>query len=81
MGAISAFDFSDDLPLIKAPTLLIHGDQDLIIQHGNAALLAERIPDARFQIIPGAGHMFMWERPRETSDAVAAFLAGVKSPG
>jgi len=37
--------------------------------------LAESIPAARFQLVEGAGHMLMLERPAETAQAIGAFLA------
>ena len=40
----------------------------------NARLLAARIPDAELVIVPGAGHAFPLERPRESFEAVARFL-------
>ena len=41
----------------------------------NAALLAERIPDARVQLFEGRGHLFFWEDPDGFVAAVEDFLA------
>jgi pimeloyl-ACP methyl ester carboxylesterase len=53
---------------IAAPTLVLWGDADRLIPVGQAAVWAERIPDARVQTIPGAGHLLF----DESADAVAA---------
>jgi len=72
--AVQAFDTYDRLPQIKAPTLIIHGDRDLLLPVGNADILGERIPDSRVRIVPDAGHMFFWEKPEESAGAIVEFL-------
>jgi pimeloyl-ACP methyl ester carboxylesterase len=78
--AIATFDSYDRLPLIQAPTLIIHGDRDIVIAPANAAVLSERIPNAHLQMIGGVGHMFTWERPAESADIIVKFLASVPQP-
>ena len=51
---------------IQAPTLVMHGECDAMAPISNARLLAARIPDAELCIVPGAGHAYMLERPRES---------------
>lgn len=67
MAAINAFDSYDRLSFIKAMTLVIHGDQDIVITPGNADLLRERMANASVRVVSGTGHMFMWERRQRTS--------------
>src|SRR4051812_1599863 len=62
------------LEQIQAPTLVMHGGEDVMAPVGNARLLASRIPGAELAIMPGAGHAFPLERPRESFERVAAFL-------
>jgi len=59
---------------IQAPTLVMHGGADALSPVGNARLLAARIPGAELEILPGAGHAFPLERPRESFERVAEFL-------
>ena len=40
---------------IGAPTLILHGTEDAVVDSRNAALLAVRIPDARRRALPGSG--------------------------
>ena len=58
----------DRIPAIATPTLVITGAEDVLIPAKNSAILSQRIPGARLQIIPGLGHAFFNENP-------AAFLA------
>ena len=60
---------------IAAPTLILHGTEDAVVDPGNAALLAERIPGARVELFTGCGHLFFWEQPERFADTVAEFLA------
>jgi pimeloyl-ACP methyl ester carboxylesterase len=76
-AAIQAFDSYDRLPQIRAPTLIIHGDQDVLIPPQNAYILHERIPGSRLVIIEGAGHVYFWEKPAESCQAIVEFLAQV----
>jgi len=43
------------LSRITAPTLVIHGDEDLFFPHGNGVALAAEIPDATLLTLPGIG--------------------------
>ncbi|MDF1691972.1 MAG: alpha/beta hydrolase [Zhongshania sp.] len=44
------------LSKISAPTLVIHGDKDPMLSLKGARDTAQRIPNARLEIIPGMGH-------------------------
>jgi pimeloyl-ACP methyl ester carboxylesterase len=73
--ASEAHDAWDLLPTITAPTLVIHGSDDLMNVPANAPLLAGRIPDATLHIIPGARHGYFWEFRDQSSRLVLDFLA------
>jgi pimeloyl-ACP methyl ester carboxylesterase len=77
MAAVQAFDSFDRLPQIKAPTLVLHGDRDVLVPVANAYVLKERIPGAELRIVAGAGHLFTFEFPEESAAAVVEFLAKV----
>jgi pimeloyl-ACP methyl ester carboxylesterase len=55
-------------------TLIIAADEDLYAPPPVMQALAERIPGARFEVIPGAGHCAYWEKPDEWNSLVLAFL-------
>ncbi|MGH8014314.1 MAG: alpha/beta fold hydrolase, partial [Candidatus Binataceae bacterium] len=73
-NAIMEFDTFDRLPRIKAPTLVITGSDDTILPAVNSDTLKARIPGAKLHVINGASHLFFWEAPEETAEAVAHFL-------
>jgi pimeloyl-ACP methyl ester carboxylesterase len=66
----------DRIPAIITPTLVITGADDVLIPAKNAAILAERIPGARLEIIPGLGHGFFNESP---APFLAAFVPFARS--
>ncbi len=80
-AAIQSFDSYDRLANIRVPTLIIHGDQDLLVPMANANILGERIPGARMHIVKGVGHMFFWEKPEESAAAITTFLANLNQQG
>lgn len=60
---------------IKAPTLVITGDADLLIPPANSDILAREIPNARLVKVPGGSHGFNFEVPDVFNGAVLDFLA------
>lgn len=71
------FDALDRLGGITAPTLVIVGEQDLLTPPWVAREVADGIPDARFEIVRGAGssHVVPLERPDDFNRLVMGFLA------
>ncbi|MEU4194355.1 alpha/beta hydrolase [Kribbella sp. NPDC026611] len=67
-------DAWDGLPSIQAPTLVLHGSDDIFSPAANAELLAERIPNARAERIHGARHAYFHEFREVASPLVLAFL-------
>lgn len=72
----NSIDQSKILPEVVAPTLVLWGDQDRLLNVGNAAEFANLMPDARIVIMPGIGHMPMLEDPAESARIYREFLAG-----
>ncbi|MDN6122538.1 MAG: alpha/beta hydrolase [Brevibacterium sp.] len=65
------------LPEIAAPTLIVHGDDDLMNPVENANLLHERIPDSRVLICPGGRHGFFEEFAEVVTPEIIDFLHDV----
>jgi len=72
--AIAGHDTYDRLPQIKAPTLVITGGGDRIIQAGNSKILASRIPGAELVMLENSGHGFIGDAAAEATKAILDFL-------
>jgi class 3 adenylate cyclase len=77
MRAMFEVDARPILPLIHAPTLVLHRSnvQFIPVQHGR--YLAEHIPGAKLVELPGVEGPLVWEMPELTLDRVQEFLTGV----
>ena len=73
-AAGASFDALDRIEGIAAPTLVLHGTEDAVVDSRNTALLALRIPDACVELFPGGGHLFFWEQPDRFVEVVTEFL-------
>jgi 3-oxoadipate enol-lactonase len=75
MKAIARHDTSARLGEIQAPTLIVHGSQDMMLPVQNARLIAQLMPLARLEIIDGVGHLFFWEQPHRAAELVLEHAA------
>jgi pimeloyl-ACP methyl ester carboxylesterase len=73
-AACNRFDIMDRVGNIRAPILVVCGSDDLLTPPKYAHFLAEKITGARVEIIDGAGHMVMIEKPHEFNSRVRDFL-------
>lgn len=79
IGALEAMrDRPDSTPLLRTlvnvPTLLLIGEYDARTPRGSMQAMAERIPGARFDIVPGAGHVAPLENPAALNARLREFL-------
>lgn len=74
LEAIFRSDRSELVTKIQCPTLIIHGDLDPLVPVGNGRKLAERIPNNRFVLLEGCGHMPHLEMPAQAAAAIREFL-------
>jgi pimeloyl-ACP methyl ester carboxylesterase len=75
--AAARHDVWDGLPSIALPTLVLHGDTDLLVPTENGRRIAARIPGAELVLLAGAGHMLQADGGAAIREAVLPFLAGV----
>jgi 3-oxoadipate enol-lactonase len=80
-AAYLAYDGTDRLAGITAPTLVIVGEQDLLTPPWLAREVARAIPGARLEIIAGDGasHVVPLERPQEFNQLVVDFLTATRT--
>jgi class 3 adenylate cyclase len=65
------------LPLISAPTLVLHRRDYPFVPIQLGRYLAEHIPGAKLVELPGADASLQWETPELVLDALQEFLTGV----
>jgi pimeloyl-ACP methyl ester carboxylesterase len=62
------------LGTIKVPTLILHGENDLLIEPASAHKFAAEIPGAKLVLYPQVGHLPQVEIPARSAADVAEFL-------
>jgi pimeloyl-ACP methyl ester carboxylesterase len=74
LSAFGDIDVADRLPLVQAPTLVMHVRGDARITYGNGRQLAAGIPGARFVTLEGRNHLILEHEP-----AWPRFLAEIRA--
>jgi 3-oxoadipate enol-lactonase len=72
--AIRDWDGRDALHAVRTPTLVISAADDPSTPPEHQALIAEEIPGARLETIPGARHLANVEFPDAFNELVLSFL-------
>lgn len=68
-------DYREKLKNIKAPTLIIHGEKDLLLLPHMAQEVHKHIPGSEIEIIRGVGHTLNLEAVPQTVDLIKNFLS------
>ena len=63
------------LPQIKAPALIVWGDQDRVLHVSSAGLFKDNLKQAELVIVKGCGHMPLMEQTRAWTGRYLAFIA------
>jgi len=74
-------DVLAEVSRIRAPTLVIVGEEDIATTPDKAEHIVERIAGARLVTIAGSGHMTPIEQPERISQLLSEFLAQVDAGG
>lgn len=72
-------DISAEVSKIAVPTLVLAGELDQLdsVEQHRREVVA-RIADARFEIVPGSGHLLPIDEPAELANRIAAFVSSLK---
>jgi pimeloyl-ACP methyl ester carboxylesterase len=70
-----AMDLASDMREVRAPTLLVWGRRDPLVPLQVGRMLQSAVPSSRLHVIDRAGHVVMFDRPREFNEVVLRFLA------
>lgn len=74
LAAVLDYDFVDRLPEIGCPTLVVWGENDMVIPVRDADTFVELVPGSHKLIMRDTGHVPMLERPVTFNDHLQAFL-------
>jgi pimeloyl-ACP methyl ester carboxylesterase len=74
LQAALSFDVADRVTQIEAETLIITGENDVVVPKQNSWNLAAKISRARIEVIQGTGHMAFVEKAPEFNRIVVDFL-------
>jgi pimeloyl-ACP methyl ester carboxylesterase len=72
--ACDAFDASARLGDLRRPALILCGAEDRLTPRRLSRSLADALPAARLEVIPGAGHMLPLEAPAAVASALDSML-------
>ena len=73
LHAIEVHDTTARLAQIATPTLVLAGENDILIPTGLSRRLFEAIPGAQWAVSKG-GHAFLWEHPKPFNAALLGFI-------
>jgi pimeloyl-ACP methyl ester carboxylesterase len=72
---LNTADIQSMLPKLKAPTLLIWGSKDPIMEEDVRQSLRDALPAAKVKVFEGLGHNPFWEEPEAVAKVINNFLA------
>jgi 3-oxoadipate enol-lactonase len=79
VAALSNFDFTEQLPRLRVPALVLYGEDDKASSHEETQRLAALIPGGRFVAFSGARHLPNVEDPDRFNKILTDWLAGVRA--
>jgi 3-oxoadipate enol-lactonase len=77
LRAVSTFDTTERLGTIEAPTLVITGTEDRLINPVSSETIAKLVPNSKLVRVPRGGHTFFMEMHDDFNREVLLFLRGV----
>ena len=80
LAILASGDWTEQLSGITAPTFVIHGDADPIVQPDGGEAIAKAIPGAELMIIPGMAHDVPKPLWPTVFDAISRNAAGARTP-
>lgn len=75
LHASSTRDFTDQLHQIKTPTLLIAGEEDILMRPKQAKIVSKSLKNSTFMMMDNCAHMPHVEKSKEFVDIVLGFLS------
>lgn len=73
LNVIQTHDSTERIPLLSVPTLVLAGDEDILIPTRLSRELADLMPEAQWRTTPG-GHACLWEHPDQFNTTFLDFV-------
>lgn len=73
MDAFTTYHVTDQLGQISSPTLIVVGEEDAIKGPKMAKIMVDRIPQAEYVVVPGAGHALCLDKPEPLNTLLLGF--------
>lgn len=77
LNATNAYDAREQIAGITTPTLIAHGDVDMVCPLRFGEFVHQSIAGSQFKLFKGASHGLPREFPKELQSAIEGFLAGL----
>ena len=78
LGMAARPDSVPTLSTISVPTLVMHGEEDVLSATADAQLMHRSIAGSSLRVVNKAGHYAPWERPEEVGRILRQFVDGVR---
>jgi pimeloyl-ACP methyl ester carboxylesterase len=75
LAAVMCYSSVLGLPLVSAPTLVLAGDDDPIVPSRNPRLIAALLRHSTLRMLPGAGHLVLFDSPELAAPHIQDFLS------
>lgn len=79
LASVEGLDLTPRLGDIRCPAMIVAGERDAMFPPEQSRALAEAIPGARLEIVPGAPHGLVVEAPDVTARLLLDFLPGASN--
>ena len=76
--SMKTFDERDRIATLHVPTLIVQAMDDAVVDASHGRILRQSIAGSQIRILAETGHIVPVERPRETTEAVSAFVRKVE---
>ena len=77
--ALESYDNMTDAPKVTIPVLVLTGEHDAINPPAEGKKVADALPDAVYEIVPGAEHMAFGKNPGFVIDQINAYLDRIEA--
>ena len=77
-AVMARVDSRPHLPKVRAPVLVACGEADQLTTPEHAREMAALMPQARLEMVPGAGHMLTMEQPQRVSAVLVKWLRSLR---